>query len=68
MPYGRTGLECWKWRHKVKPLVSNSIHAKKDRMALSANQVISTDAVMLFAPFRCTHTPPPVQRTLPEVT
>jgi len=48
----------------VRSLVSNSIYAKKDRNGPpSANQVTlktSPDAAMLFAPFRCTHPPPPV--------
>ena len=42
----------------------NSIYAKKDRNGPpSANQVASktgSDAAMLFAPFGCTHSPPPV--------
>ena len=48
----------------MRSLVSKYIYAKKDRNGpSSANQVasnMSPDAAMLFAPFRCTHPPPPV--------
>ena len=48
----------------MRSLISNSIRAKKDRNGPpSANQVASKDepdAAMLFAPFGCTHPPPPV--------
>ena len=47
----------------MRSLVSNSIDAKKDRNGPpSANQVVlnsSPDTAMLFAPFGCTHPPPP---------
>ena len=45
-------------------LVSNSIYIKKDRNALPVHTKsfleTSPDAVMLFAPFRCTHQPPAI--------
>ena len=45
-------------------LVSNSIYSKKDRMALPVPTKsllkMSPDAAILFAPFGCTHPPPPV--------
>ena len=61
----KMGLEFWKWRpYKVRSLVSNPIYAKKDRNGPpDANQVLlktSPDVAMLFAPFGCTHQPPPV--------
>ena len=59
------GLALWKWRpYKVRLLVSNSIHAKRIELALPVLTKLflktSLDAAMLFAPFRCTHPPPPV--------
>ena len=49
----------------MRSLVSNSIYAKKDiEMALPVPTKsllrTSPDAAMLFAPFWCTHPPPPV--------
>jgi len=42
-------------------LVSNSIYARKDRNGPPrANQEMSPDTAMLFAPFRCTHPTPPI--------
>jgi len=58
------GLEDWKWRpYKVRAFVSNSNYAKIKRteMALPTQSLLkmSPDAAMLFAPFGCTHPPPP---------
>ena len=47
----------------MRSLVSNSIYVKKDRNGPpSAKSLLraSPDAAMLFAPFGCTHPPPPV--------
>ena len=79
----KTGLEFWKWRpYKVRLLVSNFIYAKRDRNGLPVPTKsllkMSPDTAARFAPFRCTHPPPPVPpflltqnlrpRTLPKVT
>ena len=48
----------------MRSLVSNSIYAKRIEMALPVPTKsllkMSPDVAMLFAPFRCTHPPPPV--------
>ena len=49
---------------QARQLLSKSIYAKNDgKGPPSTNQDLSTrspDTAMLFAPFRCTHPPPPV--------
>ena len=48
----------------MRQLVSKSIYAKRTEMALpvptKAFLQVSPDTPMLFAPFGCTHPPPPV--------
>ena len=48
----------------MRSFVSNSVYAKKDRNGLPVPTKsllrTSPDAAMLFAPFGCTHPPPPV--------
>jgi len=47
----------------MKSLVSNSIYAKKDGNDPVPNKLflqLSPNMAMLFAPFRCTHPPPPI--------
>ena len=75
------GLECWKRRsYKVRPLVSNSIYAKKEGNGPpSANEVISTAEPRCSQVVHTLQVHPPtsscpalspevVKRTLPEVT
>ena len=52
----------------MRSLVSNSVYAKKDRNGPPevASLQISPDMAMLFAPFRCTHPPPPISPFLLE--
>ena len=61
-----TDLEFWKWRpYKARSLFSKPIHAKEERemdhpVPTKAFLQPSPEAAMLFAPFVCTHPPPPV--------
>jgi len=55
--------------HKARKLFSKLINAKEERMAYPvptrAFLQPSPEAAMLFAPFGCTHPPPPVLPFLP---